>query len=394
MSLRQLSDGLPDRYLRLRRNRAGRGFYQAGQQKIQRRDALRGVDTRAADRHSARQQTEDQSSHDVTKVSHWGNIGRGRVVAIPISESAVPWAHPAVVGELRSQQTASAAVQDLKNPASSGPTCRQAARAPVAGARANSLSLHSLIWMLAALGLITGDDLFAAETPVGPARFVERAQRLYLQARERHAQQPGDPATGVRLAKACFDRAEFATNDTERAALAVEGINVCRQVIERDSASAAAHLFLGLNLGQLARTKTLGALRLVGEMETEFKRAIALEPAVEYAGPDRYLGQLYHQAPGWPTSIGSRSRARQHLTRACELSPDYPDNRLALLEALMEWHDRRNFLKEARLYLELLPASRGKYSGEPWAAAWAEWDQRWQKLAAYLAKLEEAKHQP
>ena len=351
---------------------------------------MRGVDARAADEHSARQQTEDHSSHEVTKVSHRGNIGTVRVVAMPISKITVR-AHRRVVGEPRVQRIGSEALQVLKNPDSFGRTCGRAARAPVAGAPTRSLFLHGLVWLLAALGLIAAGDLFAAEAPAGPARFVERAQRIYLQARERHAQQSGDPATGVRLAKACFDRAEYATNDTERAALAVEGINVCRQVIERDPASAAAHLFLGLNLGQLARTKTLGALRLVGEMESEFKRASELEPAVEYGGPDRYLGQLYQQAPGWPTSIGSRSRARQHLARACELSPDYPDNRLTLLEALMEWHDRRDFPKEAQLYLELLPASRGKYSGEAWAAAWAEWDHRWQKLAAYLAKLEGVK---
>ena len=312
-------------------------------------------------------------------------------MATPISKISVLLTHPEVVGEHRSRQTGREALQAPKSPNSSGRTCGRAARAPAVGARMRSHWLRSLIWVVAALGCIAEPVVFAADRPAGPPRFVERAQRLYLQARERHAQQPGDPVTGVRLAKACFDRAEYATNDTERAALAVEGINVCRQVIERDPASAAAHLFLGLNLGQLARTKTLGALRLVGEMESEFKRAIELEPAIEYAGPDRYLGQLYQQAPGWPTSIGSRSRARQHLLRACELSPDYPDNRLTLLEALMEWHDRRNFPKEARLYLELLPASRGKYSGEPWAAAWAEWDQRWQKLAAYLAKVEGAK---
>lgn len=369
MSLRQLSDGLHHRRLRLRRSGGRGGFYEARQQEHERGNATGPVDTRAANKHSARQQTEDQGPHEIASASHLRNIGTMRVVAMPISKI-----------------TGRACV-------AAAPTRLAIVRA-VAGARAEWRFFGRLSWVVVVLGLITGGDLFSAETPAGPARFVERAQRLYLQARERHAQQPGDPAAGVRRAKACFDRAEFATNDTERAALAVEGINVCRQVIERDSASAAAHLFLGLNLGQLARTKTLGALRLVGEMETEFKRAIALEPAVEYAGPDRYLGQLYHQAPGWPTSIGSRSRARQHLTRACELSPDYPDNRLALLEALMEWHDRRNFLKEARLYLELLPASRGKYSGEPWAAAWAEWDQRWQKLAAYLAKLEGAKHQP
>ena len=367
MSLSQLSGGLHHRRLRLRRSGRRGGFYEARQQEHQRGNAAGAVDTRAADKHSARQQTEDHGPHEIASVSHRRNIGTVRVVAMPISKITVQASVPAAPTRFATVRTG-------------------------AGARARSRFLRRLIWLVAALGFIAAGNLFAAESPAGPERFVKRAQRLYLEARERHAQQPGDPAAGVRLGKACFDRAEFATNDTERAALAVEGINVCRQVIERDAASAAAHLFLGLNLGQLARTKTLGALRLVGEMESEFKRAIALDPAVEYGGPDRYLGQLYQQAPGWPTSIGSRSRARQHLARACELSPDFPDNRLALLEALMDWNDRRNFPKEARLYLELLPASRGKYSGENWAAAWAEWDQRWQKLAAYLAKLEGGKN--
>ena len=247
------------------------------------------------------------------------------------------------------------------------------------------LRLSALCSLLAALLTAT---LPAADSPTPNPRFVERAQRLYLQARDNHAKSPTSPELAVQLAKTCFDRAEFSVTDTERAALAVEGINTCRQLLERTPNHAAAHLFLALNLGQLARTKTLGALRLVGEMEREFKRAIELQPALEHAAPDRYLGQLYHQAPGWPTSIGSRARARQHLTRACELSPDYPENRLSLLEALVDWNDRRLLPKEARAYRDLLPASQRKFSGENWEAAWADWNQRWQKISAFLAKIE------
>ncbi len=225
-----------------------------------------------------------------------------------------------------------------------------------------------------------------AEGSGDAARFLERSQRLLVQARQRHAQTPDNADSGVQLAKACFDRAEFSTADTERAALAVEGINVCRQIIERNPALASAHLFLGLNLGQLARTKTLGALRLVGEMEREFKRASELDATVEHAAPERHLGQLYQQAPGWPTSIGSRGRARQHLLRACELGADFPENRLCLLEALLEWHDRQPLAKEAATYRERLPASRAKFTGEAWEAAWADWNRRWEKVAAFLAK--------
>lgn len=219
-----------------------------------------------------------------------------RVVAMPISKITVQASVPAAPTRFATVRTG-------------------------AGARARSRFLRRLIWLVAALGFIAAGNLFAAESPAGPERFVKRAQRLYLEARERHAQQPGDPAAGVRLGKACFDRAEFATNDTERAALAVEGINVCRQVIERDAASAAAHLFLGLNLGQLARTKTLGALRLVGEMESEFKRAIALDPAVSTAARTAILASFTNRRRAGPPASaaaaapGSTSPARANSVR-------------------------------------------------------------------------------
>ena len=259
--------------------------------------------------------------------------------------------------------------------------------------RAIGASLNALgrvVAIVAAGAMVVNSAALAARAdgPADAARFLERSQRALVQARQRHAQTPANADSGVQLAKTCFDRAEFSTADTERAALAVEGINVCRQISERNSTNAAAHLFLALNLGQLARTKTLGALRLVGEMEREFKRAIDLDATVEHAAPERYLGQLYQEAPGWPTSIGSRSRARQHLLRAGELSPDFPENRLCLLEALMEWNDRKSLAKEAVAYREQLPASRGKFAGENWEAAWADWNRRWEKIAAFLAKLD------
>src|SRR5207248_6916974 len=107
-----------------------------------------------------------------------------------------------------------------------------------------------------------------------------------------------------------------------RAEIAEQGIAAARQGIERAPRLAAPHYYLALNLGQLARTKKLGALRLVDEMEAELKAAIALDPKFDYAGPHRSLGLLYADAPGWPTSIGNHSKARQHLHTAIELSPE------------------------------------------------------------------------
>src|SRR5204863_6138936 len=114
---------------------------------------------------------------------------------------------------------------------------------------------------------------------------------------------------------------------------AIEG---CERALGTNEANAALHYYLAMNQGQLARTKGFGALKLVREMEKEFSRAAELDSHFDYAGPDRNLGSLYLDAPGWPTSIGNHSKARQHLMRAVQLAPDYPDNHLCLLEGYIK----------------------------------------------------------
>ncbi len=120
-----------------------------------------------------------------------------------------------------------------------------------------------------------------------------------------------------------------------------------------------------MNLGQLARTKLLGALKLVTEMEAEFKAARRLDEHLDFAGPDRSLGLLYLEAPGWPTSVGSRTKARQHLRRAAELAPQYPENRLTLLEAYLRWGDHNGVQRELKALEEIWPAARTNFRANP-----------------------------
>ncbi|MBI2928453.1 MAG: hypothetical protein HYY24_22520 [Verrucomicrobia bacterium] len=230
-----------------------------------------------------------------------------------------------------------------------------------------------LLWFLCPCG-----DLCAEiRTNSTPADFAARAQRLFLESQKRLRAQPADTATAWQFARAAFDWAEFATNDTQRAALAEEAIAVCRPLIAREPRLGPAHYYLAMNLGQLARTKRLGALKIVTEMERHFKKARELEPLLDQAGPDRSLGLLYLDAPGWPTSIGSRSKARQHLQRAVELAPDFPENRLCFLEALVKWGEKKNAQRAAKDLPELLKQARTNLTGEAWAAAWADWNRRW-----------------
>ena len=234
----------------------------------------------------------------------------------------------------------------------------------------------------------------ADSTNTGTAHFVARAQEIYSTAHKRFESEPTNTVAAWEFARATFDRAEFATNDTERATLAVQGIAACREALARDAKSAPAHYYLGMNLGQLARTKTLGALKLVGEMEREFKAARGLDERFDFAGADRNLGLLYLEAPGWPASIGSRSKARHHLHRAAELYPQYPENRLCLLEAYLDWGDRNDAQDELKDITKLWPTARKSLVGEAWTPTWTDWEKRLSQAKNKLEKLTNAPVSP
>ena len=114
--------------------------------------------------------------------------------------------------------------------------------------------------------------------------------------------------------------------------MAHEGIQVCRRWLQRAPDATAAHYYLGMNIAQLARTKTLGALPLVKDMEKEWLATLGLDPHFDFAGADRNLGLLYRDTPGFPLSVGSRVKAEEHLQHAVELNPEYPENHLNLIE--------------------------------------------------------------
>ena len=217
-------------------------------------------------------------------------------------------------------------------------------------------------------------------------RLINRAQQIFCAAQQRFASEPTNTVAAWEFARAGFDRAEFSTNNAERAALAIQGIDACRQALARDAKSAPAHYYLGMNLGQLARTKLLGALRMVGEMERAFKTAATLDEHFDYAGPDRCLGLLYYEAPVIG-SVGSRTKARKHLERAVELEPGFPENRLNLAEAYLKWREKKLLQRELEALEKLQPAARTNFPGADWEAAWGDWSRREKKLRENAAAL-------
>jgi hypothetical protein len=225
------------------------------------------------------------------------------------------------------------------------------------------------IVVFTALGIVLADETL-------DKTFATRAGAEFHRTQAEFQSNTNLPAAALKFVRACFDYADFATNGAERAAIARQGIAACRQLIAHDPESAPAHYYLAMNLGQLARTETLGALKIVKEMEREFKMAAGLDGHLDYAGPERGLGLLHRDAPGWPVSIGSRHKARQWLESAAKLAPDYPENHLNLVESYLQWYDRTNAGRELKVLDALWAGARTNFVGEAWERSWTDWSAR------------------
>lgn len=223
--------------------------------------------------------------------------------------------------------------------------------------------------------------------PTLSAKFADAAHMKLIAARKKFQADTNSVPAAWALGQACFWRAEFAVDDEARKALANEGIAICRTLTLHAPTVPEGHYYLAMNLGQLARTKWLEALGIVKELEHGLKLASGMNPRLDHAGPDRCLGQLYRDAPGWPISVGSKSKARAHLLRAVELAPEFPENHLELIETWLFWKEKKTLQRDLDALAARLPKARLQFTGEDWAAHWDDWERRWQSAQSRAAEL-------
>ena len=223
---------------------------------------------------------------------------------------------------------------------------------------------------------------FAADSnPADQDQFRAHAEKVLAAAQKRYETEPTNSVAAWELGRACFGLVTVLEDRKEMERIINEGIAACRASVALDSGSAAGHYYLAITVGKLADLKrNLAAYGMVKEVEREFHKARELDEHFCYAGSDRCLGELYFKAPGWPLSVGSRSKARKHLERAAELAPDFPENRLLLAEAYQKWHDKKPLARELEALEKLWPAARTNFAGADWAADWIDWQPRFDKL--------------
>lgn len=159
------------------------------------------------------------------------------------------------------------------------------------------------------------------------------SEKAYQAALVRFQSENSSAEDAWKLARVAFDFGEHLDPSSLKESVAKQGIAAARHSIQEASDLAEGHYYLALNLGQLARCRKLGALKLVRAMEKAFLKARDLNSRMDFAGPDRCLGRLYLMAPGWPASIGSARKAIEHLTEALRIHAEYPGNALQLVHA-------------------------------------------------------------
>jgi hypothetical protein len=208
--------------------------------------------------------------------------------------------------------------------------------------------------------------------------FALRAEQAFLQTQKEFNAHPNDETNAWQLGRVSYDWAEFATNMEQKAAVAQVGIAACRHSLTRNPNSAPAHYYLAIDYGELASAEapSMAAYKLIREIEREFKMAADLDERFDFAGPLRCLGLLYRDAPGWPISIGSKRKAREYLERAAELSPNYPENHLNLLESHIRWHQAAEAEAAGKKLAAVWPAARTNLTGVAWEPSWDDWTTR------------------
>ena len=218
----------------------------------------------------------------------------------------------------------------------------------------------------------------AQESPesASKSKFSKILETAYLEAKSAIEKDSNSAEAQWRFAQTCFDWAEFNSSSSIKESVAEEGVKASRMLINANASSAEGHYYLAMNLGEIAETKSLGALRLVSQMETEFKTALSLKPQLDFSGPDRNLGMLYLEAPGWPASVGNRTKAKHHFVECVKRSPNYPENLLDLVEANLKWNDKAAALKILEDLDTLWPKAHTELCGPHWEPCWYDWMNR------------------
>ncbi len=173
----------------------------------------------------------------------------------------------------------------------------------------------------------------------------------------------------------CLHLAERNPDQDKREKLASEGVRFAEEALALGAeGDGLVHYYLATNLGLAVRDHATLAVENLPRLESEMKRAVALNPDADDGGPLRLLGMLYLKAPPWPAGIGDGDKALGLLKQAVENHPGHPLNHLFYAQALWEVEEdsaAEQVKAEMATGVRLLQQGNWGYNKAPWGKEFA-----------------------
>lgn len=138
----------------------------------------------------------------------------------------------------------------------------------------------------------------------------------------------------------CYMLADSDSDKNTRKRFAAEGVRWGEIALNLgDWFDGKVHYYLAINLGIAIENSTLMALKNLGRIVDELKKAQKYAPGTDGGGPARILAMIYLKAPSWPHGIGDVDKAVSMLKKLVHDYPNNPLNHIFYAEALWEADD-------------------------------------------------------
>ncbi len=169
---------------------------------------------------------------------------------------------------------------------------------------------------------------------------LDRAIELLQDLRSKH---PDKDIIRGKLAHAYYYKGyQSPDGSKERENYFEQGVTHGKEAITLNPRALYGNFWYASNLGMLGICRgIMSSLRSVDPMKQAMELVLKSNERFFFAGPHRALGRLYHQAPGWPLSVGSKSKAADHLERSVALAPEFLHNHLFLAELYLDTGEKK-----------------------------------------------------
>ena len=193
-----------------------------------------------------------------------------------------------------------------------------------------------------------GDALFELRGDLSKAREALQAYQSALAK--------GEEAYGAcwRMARVEYWIGDHTAGKGEKKRIFEMGIYHAKRAVQADPGGPEGHYWLGVLYGVYGEAKgVLKSLSLVKPIKAEMNAVLAVDPAFDAGGPDRVLGRVFHELPGF--AGGSKEKALEHLLKSKEFGPQVGLTRIYLADTYLALGQVLNAREELEFVLAMEP---------------------------------------